>query len=460
MNTTITQSGMNSIIPLAITNSNSPWQADFETGHFHSIQSSTMGYFQAVDKANRVNFYTDPITGKMIGFNDYWYKKEFEAQPAFVCGKFIRETIEKVGTEITLTTNAFVQRTADLCSTFYHGIKQLPHLFSYSRIKDESQKVMHHPVEKKAFDKLDINKLSTLEFFDLIVEEIKELHSQYIHDDILAIVKQAKASADLAGLPLMILLGEDHYNHEHWKLEKLFLEVSKKVLNIQTVYHETFRIADGYSKANLPNTENYLKALQMNIDGPNKNHVRVEQLVHHLGIKYVPIDYIVCFFKTPNKNEVGEETCKTMRELLPAKERKYCRIEAKMLEKANSDLWVLATPEAIRVRDQCMSMQMIYAKKKEDSLCIVGGAHVSGIANLTDLGRHYFILGLISEILEKRNHILLESHNFPVLCEAESRDIAHYKMCLKLLEHQFCPTHENSKPCQTLRKRTKPLSLD
>ena len=188
---------------------------------YYSLNSPTMSYLQAVDRADKITFYIDPVTGKKIDYDDYWFKKNFESQPAFIFGKLIRDVIATVGKEVSECTISFAKQTSDLCSTFYAGIKQLPNLLKsnqnqlqqnfvdeveferlYGDVNEQlptlfqlQQKFVDDVEVEKLLDNNDVNELSEEEFVHLIIRQIDE-YIPTMFNEVVEAIRKAKKEAD------------------------------------------------------------------------------------------------------------------------------------------------------------------------------------------------------------------------------------------------------------------------
>ena len=264
----------------------------------------------------------------------------------------------------------------------------------------------------------------------------------------------------------MILLGENHWDQFSLETEKMFIEIAHKELGMTTVLHEGF---SDFMKKDWNDYPEYLQILkyQMKIfekkHGKPDNLGRIELFLNELKLRMISIDFMVCFFEM-GFGDNGKETCSALREQLSDKRKYYTKKTNEIKNNplyANivniDDSWLFSLPELVKLRDEVMSDLAIRLEDIGDTVLIVGDAHLEGLQKNSSLGNHYYVLD-INLNQPKCNSNPEYVKNFARLkVQAGFNGKHHYTLRMMMLRNHFCSHVPDAKPCQTLRKRTKPL---
>lgn len=153
---------------------------------------SALAIGKEVDHQAGVTEYYDEETNQCLSYEDYWTKKEFEAQPFYRLGQFIRETVSEL---------------ADWVSTIW---------------TDWSQTVDEEPTNCKPYNELITNGINQdYEAFSLAIDAAKERATEH-------------------NKPLLILVGETHLQLNSLLNTAKILNIAKNKLDMTFALTESF----------------------------------------------------------------------------------------------------------------------------------------------------------------------------------------------------------------------------
>lgn len=199
----------------------------------------------------------------------------------------------------------------------------------------------------------------------LLVEELDSILStnkkiSVSYNDIASKIEIAKREAESKNMPLMILLGEHHYQINSILNEVIVIDIAVKKLGIKKVLAEQCfaeRIAAFLKMKNLRFEPSYMQYLWL-----------TEDMIDHFGLEKVVIDLAPCSGILSKENEHHGT-----RELYP-----------------EIPLSLAKTTEGIKIRNAVMTE--VAKAYDSDVIAIVGSAHLHGMIKETDLEQVFHIL--------------------------------------------------------------------
>ncbi|MCS5709907.1 hypothetical protein [Candidatus Berkiella aquae] len=298
-----------------------------------------------IDREDGIYEYIDEQTGNIISYDDYWAKKRFESQPFYILGKLARVAVDNICHQVSsMASQAFSQVN--------YVIDYVNWMNSDTRSIDDAiltndlsmlRAFSEHP--NRYVREYLKNALEDLSSFD------RDLYAQY--KKLSTKIDQAIKEAQRLNKPLMILIGENHYDRNALLAEDLILHIlAEKQI----------------SKLLL--TEAFFKQYYLDIsENPVANHLEDE--AKSLGFNKVPMDYAACghiHFIDPPECESTQHNYKNSR--------------------------TSTSVEGMKVRNEVMVDVAIASKGKDPVIAIVGICHVDGMLLDTPLVDHYHILPL------------------------------------------------------------------